>query len=73
MSQESGPLPQQQQSQLADSRTASHMESIIRMSLGFITKQNEPFWVTLINETVLLYGSGVKGTLFSTNDSFQYT
>lgn len=63
-SQECGRLPQQQQSQLADSRTASHMESGIWMSLGFITKQNEPFWVTLINETMSPYGSGVKGTLF---------
>lgn len=63
-SQERGWLPQQQQSQLADSRTASHMESGIRMFLGFITKQNEPFWVTLINETASMYGSGFKGTLF---------
>lgn len=64
MSQERGQLPQQQQSQLADSRTASHRESGLRMSLGFITKQNEPFWVTLIDETASLYGSGVKSTLF---------
>lgn len=66
-SQEKGPLPLQQQSQMAGSPTASHMEFIIWMSLGFITKQNEPFGVALINETALLYGSGVKGTVFNTH------